>query len=102
MAEPRTLPYITPSAKSPSSDIRTRTNVRAHVSINDVANPESCGESLSAGLKVRPYVPARTASPMVTIRMISKAAISSLERALGAGDLEENAPGRERRKRRGD
>ena len=61
--------------------------MRAHASTNDVASPAAGGDSLSAGLNARPYVPARTASPMVTLRMISKAAISSLERALGAGDL---------------
>lgn len=33
------------------------------------------------------------ASPTVTIRMLSKTAISPLERALGAGDLEPERPG---------
>jgi hypothetical protein len=41
LAEPRTLPYIMPRARRPSSERRTRMNVRAHVSMNPVSGADS-------------------------------------------------------------
>jgi hypothetical protein len=89
---------MTPNASRPSKDRRTRVNVRAHVSINEVSSPVSMEDWVSAALHVRLTVPALTASPMVTIRMIRKAATSFLERAVRAGDLKPHQSQLERKK----
>jgi hypothetical protein len=54
LAEPRTLPYIMPRARRPSSERRTRMNVRAHVPMNPVSGAESESPRSIGGCRQRP------------------------------------------------
>ena len=67
---PSTLPYVTPRAKRPISDMRTRVKVRAHVSTRSVSSGAA-----PAGLMRLVKTPALTASAMVAKRMIRNTAI---------------------------
>src|SRR6266850_4734590 len=69
-----------PSANRPSSDIKTRANVRAHVSRSSVSSPPS----ESATLNPRLQSPALAASARVMIRTIRSTAIKTPEKGLDA------------------
>jgi hypothetical protein len=69
--EMSTLPYITPSANSPSSDTSTSTRARAQAS----KTPRGSARLELAGLDARLHMPARAASAPAANEMMSSAAI---------------------------